>query len=135
MEINDKENKTNYHESKKPKIPLAARKFLRDWYSINFSNPYPTDGQKQVMAHRTGLKIVQINNWLINARRRISKCSDCDRIFSSRALLAGHLLIGHNENVPKGTPQEINKNQNSLSEREAKSIESNQSVHEINETK
>jgi Homeobox KN domain len=32
--------------------------------------PYPTEEMKFEMSEHTGLKLVQINNWLINARRR-----------------------------------------------------------------
>jgi hypothetical protein len=48
-----------------------AKKILIDWLYENRVNPYPTEIEKQRLSLMTNLKPHQINNWFINARRRI----------------------------------------------------------------
>ena len=38
-----------------------------------FQNPYPTDLEKKELVSETGLTLSQLNNWLINSRRRMVK--------------------------------------------------------------
>ncbi|KRH94576.1 TALE homeodomain protein [Pseudoloma neurophilia] len=51
--------------------PKNVTKILKDWLKENMMNPYPTENQKTFLSKRTGLDIIQINNWFINARRRL----------------------------------------------------------------
>ena len=44
---------------------------MRAWLFQNLQHPYPTEEQKKQLASQTGLTILQVNNWFINARRRI----------------------------------------------------------------
>jgi len=37
----------------------------------HLTHPYPSEDQKKQLAQDTGLSILQVNNWFINARRRI----------------------------------------------------------------
>ena len=60
---NVKQKRTNY--------PKKVSKTLKDWLSTNVLNPYPSETEKAVLCERTGLDQTQINNWFINARRRI----------------------------------------------------------------
>lgn len=46
---------------------------LRDWIFAHSKQPYPTEQEKIMLSQKTGLTIVQINNWMSNARRRILK--------------------------------------------------------------
>eukprot|EP00117_Sycon_ciliatum_P009071 scpid52492/ scgid11509/ Homeobox protein unc-62; Uncoordinated protein 62 len=46
-------------------------KTLKHWLSQNFENPYPTEDEKKQLASHTGLTQLQVNNWFINARRRL----------------------------------------------------------------
>ena len=34
-------------------------------------HPYPTEEEKKQIASKTNLTLIQVNNWFINARRRI----------------------------------------------------------------
>lgn len=34
-------------------------------------HPYPTEDEKRAIAAQTNLTLLQVNNWFINARRRI----------------------------------------------------------------
>jgi homeobox protein TGIF1 len=52
-------------------FPLDISKLLRNWLKENMDNPYPSDNEKAFLCQQTGLGPAQINNWFINARRRI----------------------------------------------------------------
>ncbi|OAX82116.1 hypothetical protein ACJ72_03530 [Emergomyces africanus] len=47
-----------------------AIRILKTWLTEHSSNPYPSDGEKDELKSKTGLKRSQICNWLANARRR-----------------------------------------------------------------
>lgn len=38
---------------------------------FHFQHPYPTEDEKRQIAAQTNLTLLQVNNWFINARRRI----------------------------------------------------------------
>ena len=48
-----------------------ATNILRAWLFQHLTHPYPSEDQKKQLAQDTGLSILQVNNWFINARRRI----------------------------------------------------------------
>ncbi|EFC45999.1 predicted protein, partial [Naegleria gruberi] len=52
-------------------LPKEAVDSLLKWLFDNFSHPYPSDAEKDVLAEETNLTLTQVNNWFINARRRI----------------------------------------------------------------
>lgn len=52
------------------RFPRTAVKILRDWLDAHSDHPYPTEREKEELEKATGLKGVQIANWLANARRR-----------------------------------------------------------------
>ncbi|ESO91996.1 hypothetical protein LOTGIDRAFT_121570, partial [Lottia gigantea] len=68
----DEENGDRSKRSKKRGIfPKVATNIMRAWLFQHLSHPYPSEEQKKQLAQDTGLTILQVNNWFINARRRI----------------------------------------------------------------
>ncbi|ORD95060.1 transcription factor TALE_PBX fam [Enterospora canceri] len=62
------------HKFRKPKranYSNQVSKALKSWLRENMNNPYPNDDEKNELIRQTGLDSTQINNWFINARRRI----------------------------------------------------------------
>ncbi|KAL4227549.1 Homeobox protein Meis2 [Mactra antiquata] len=49
----------------------TATNILRAWLFQHLQHPYPSEDQKKQLGAETGLTILQVNNWFINARRRI----------------------------------------------------------------
>nr|XP_018669120.1 transcription factor protein isoform X1 [Ciona intestinalis] len=58
-------------QKKRGIFPKQATNIMRAWLFQNLTHPYPTEEQKKSLANQTGLTILQVNNWFINARRRI----------------------------------------------------------------
>lgn len=56
---------------KREKTSPASQKLLKEWLFAHSSCPYPTEEDKCHLCHLTGLTLQQLNNWFINARRRI----------------------------------------------------------------
>ncbi|CAI9621072.1 unnamed protein product [Staurois parvus] len=44
---------------------------MRSWLFQHIGHPYPTEDEKKQIAAQTNLTLLQVNNWFINARRRI----------------------------------------------------------------
>ncbi|ORD97642.1 HD2 [Hepatospora eriocheir] len=64
-------NSQNKNKSKRSNYPKAVSKILKTWLKENMNNPYPTESEKAALMEATKLDSTQINNWFINARRRI----------------------------------------------------------------
>lgn len=56
---------------KRSNYPKAVSAFLKSWLSSHVENPYPNEQEKNYLSLKTGLGHSQINNWFINARRRL----------------------------------------------------------------
>ncbi|KAJ3108391.1 hypothetical protein HDU96_007542 [Phlyctochytrium bullatum] len=54
----------------RPNFPPDVLKLLTGWLNANLGHPYPPQDVKQQLAKQTGLKLKQVNDWFINARRR-----------------------------------------------------------------
>jgi len=68
----DDDDLSNKKNSKKRGIfSKVATNILRAWLFQHLTHPYPSEDQKKQLALDTGLSILQVNNWFINARRRI----------------------------------------------------------------
>ncbi|XP_055324437.1 homeobox protein homothorax isoform X1 [Sitodiplosis mosellana] len=68
-EDDDANGKKN--QKKRGIFPKVATNILRAWLFQHLTHPYPSEDQKKQLAQDTGLTILQVNNWFINARRRI----------------------------------------------------------------
>ncbi|XP_048004086.1 homeobox protein PKNOX2-like [Leguminivora glycinivorella] len=52
-------------------LPRHATQVMRAWLFQHLVHPYPTEEEKRTLAAQTRLTLLQVNNWFINARRRI----------------------------------------------------------------
>lgn len=52
-------------------LPRATTNMLKAWLYDHYRHPYPSDAEKESMARLYRLSLTQINNWFINARRRL----------------------------------------------------------------
>ncbi|XP_039446564.1 homeobox protein PKNOX1-like [Culex pipiens pallens] len=57
--------------AKRAILPKRATSVLRGWLFQHLVHPYPTEDEKRALAAQTNLTLLQVNNWFINARRRI----------------------------------------------------------------
>lgn len=56
---------------KKGILPPASTNVMKTWLFQHILHPYPSEDEKQEIVSGTGLSLHQVNNWFINARRRI----------------------------------------------------------------
>ncbi|XP_003745598.1 homeobox protein PKNOX2 [Galendromus occidentalis] len=52
-------------------LPKQATELMRAWLFAHIVHPYPSEEEKKIIAQQTNLSLLQVNNWFINARRRI----------------------------------------------------------------
>jgi len=64
---------SNYtpHKKRRGNLPKVATNLLKKWLFDHLYHPYPTEEEKSALSLQTGTSLNQINNWFINARRRI----------------------------------------------------------------
>ncbi|XP_041699664.1 homeobox protein PKNOX1 isoform X4 [Coregonus clupeaformis] len=58
-------------KNKRGVLPKHATNIMRSWLFQHIGHPYPTEDEKKQIATQTNLSLLQVNNWFINARRRI----------------------------------------------------------------
>jgi len=61
------------HSQKKGSFSEETISILKSWLFRNIMHPYPTEVEKKELMCLTGLTLSQLNNWLINSRRRMLK--------------------------------------------------------------
>ncbi|XP_063872015.1 LOW QUALITY PROTEIN: homeobox protein PKNOX1-like [Scylla paramamosain] len=52
-------------------LPKHATAIMKAWLFQHIVHPYPSEDEKRHIAAQTNLTLLQVNNWFINARRRI----------------------------------------------------------------
>ncbi|XP_026477412.1 homeobox protein PKNOX2-like [Ctenocephalides felis] len=62
---------TSARRQKRGVLPKQATSVMRAWLFQHLVHPYPTEDEKRNIAAQTNLTLLQVNNWFINARRRI----------------------------------------------------------------
>ncbi|XP_060907357.1 homeobox protein Meis2b [Labrus mixtus] len=67
----DEDDLDKKRQKKRGIFPKVATNIMRAWLFQHLTHPYPSEEQKKQLAQDTGLTILQVNNWFINARRRI----------------------------------------------------------------
>lgn len=67
----DDSNSKNNKKSKRGILPKHATNIMKQWLFQHIVHPYPTEDEKKQIASQTNLTLIQVNNWFINARRRI----------------------------------------------------------------
>ncbi|BHF73207.1 Homeobox protein Meis2 [Sparganum proliferum] len=70
-EVECEDRSSTKRQKKRGIFPKVATNTMRAWLFQHLSHPYPSEEQKKQLAQDTGLTILQVNNWFINARRRI----------------------------------------------------------------
>uniref|UniRef100_T1DF70 PREP-1 n=1 Tax=Dendrocoelum lacteum TaxID=27895 RepID=T1DF70_9PLAT len=58
-------------KQKRGVLPKKATQIMKQWLFQHLVHPYPTEDEKRQIANQTNLTLLQVNNWFINARRRI----------------------------------------------------------------
>ncbi|TGZ70185.1 hypothetical protein CRM22_003335 [Opisthorchis felineus] len=58
-------------KQKRGVLPKRATQIMKQWLFQHLVHPYPTEDEKRQIATQTNLTLLQVNNWFINARRRI----------------------------------------------------------------
>ncbi|XP_046383933.1 homeobox protein PKNOX2-like [Ischnura elegans] len=67
----DEEDFLGKKKQKRGVLPKHATSVMRSWLFQHLVHPYPTEDEKRQIAAQTNLTLLQVNNWFINARRRI----------------------------------------------------------------
>ena len=99
---------TNFfnHQEKKSKrgvLPKHATEALRSWLFNHIGHPYPSEDEKRNLSNTTGLTLLQVNNWFINARRRIlqpmMEANEGSGIISSGSQGQGQMVHGKEDHI------------------------------------
>ncbi|CAF4629306.1 unnamed protein product [Rotaria sp. Silwood1] len=94
----DLDDNAKKRQKKRGIFPKVATNIMRAWLFQHLTHPYPSEEQKKQLAQDTGLTILQVNNWFINARRRIVQP------MIDQSNRAGKFYINGNDNINEENP-------------------------------
>ncbi|CAK9303616.1 unnamed protein product [Gordionus sp. m RMFG-2023] len=69
--FDDKDDNFFPGSGKRGVLPKQATDVMRSWLFQHLMHPYPSEDEKKIIMNQTNLSLIQVNNWFINARRRI----------------------------------------------------------------
>ncbi|BFZ25510.1 hypothetical protein BsWGS_28549 [Bradybaena similaris] len=69
--LSEDEDEDRSSKQKRGILPKQATQIMKSWLFQHIVHPYPTEDEKRQIAAQTNLTLLQVNNWFINARRRI----------------------------------------------------------------
>ncbi|ROT75819.1 Homeobox protein PKNOX2 [Penaeus vannamei] len=67
----EEEDDGGIRRQKRGVLPKHATAIMKAWLFQHIVHPYPSEDEKRHIAAQTNLTLLQVNNWFINARRRI----------------------------------------------------------------
>lgn len=67
----EEEEEGGLRRQKRGVLPKHATAIMKAWLFQHIVHPYPSEDEKRHIAAQTNLTLLQVNNWFINARRRI----------------------------------------------------------------
>ncbi|XP_042207680.1 homeobox protein PKNOX2-like isoform X1 [Homarus americanus] len=67
----EEEEDGGMRRQKRGVLPKHATAIMKAWLFQHIVHPYPSEDEKRHIAAQTNLTLLQVNNWFINARRRI----------------------------------------------------------------
>ncbi|XP_041373353.1 homeobox protein PKNOX2-like [Gigantopelta aegis] len=71
MAFFEEDDSSGKKKNKRGVLPKQATQVMKSWLFQHIVHPYPTEDEKRQIAGKTNLTLLQVNNWFINARRRI----------------------------------------------------------------
>ena len=60
----------NVYVAKNKHLEASAKNALNEWYQQHQEHPYPSDEQKQHLAHKAAISVEQVTSWFANKRNR-----------------------------------------------------------------
>ncbi len=82
---------------------------LKAWLSEHRKNPYPTKGEKIMLAIITKMTLTQVSTWFANARRRLKKENKMTWVPKASTDEEGHVYTSDNEDGDKRDEDEENR--------------------------
>lgn len=129
-----RELSSSSQNSKRGILPKQATSIMRSWLFQHIVHPYPTEEEKKVIATQTNLTMLQVNNWFINARRRILQpmldtANNTASAVQSTAPSSSSTAVSLSENIIKdhSNGNKHHSTSSSVSEKKSKKMRSSES--------